>query len=244
MNENQRRDEGVGNDPASQAESASRGKPASDPQELLQQIREANEKLIDSAIRAQEAHEAADLRFRDLVDGLDAIVWETDTDTGRFTFVSQQAEIILGYPARRWLEDPEFWPTVIHPEDREQTLKCCKAALKARQDYRIEFRTIAANGRIVWVSQRARLTSAASYPTRMLGFMIDISERKRTEEPLQQAVRNYQASENTLREKLDELERFEEAVVGRELKMIELEKEIEQLKRELETLRATRELAR
>jgi predicted nucleic acid-binding Zn-ribbon protein len=57
-------------------------------------------------------------------------------------------------------------------------------------------------------------------------------------------VRNYQASENTLREKLDELERFEEAVVGRELKMIELEKEIERLKRELETLRATRERAR
>ena len=68
------------------------------------------------------------------------------------------------------------------------------AFLKARQDYRIEFRTIAANGRIVWVSQRARLTSAASYPTRMLGFMVDISERKRTEERLQQAVGNYQAS--------------------------------------------------
>ena len=102
MNENQRRDaEGAGNDPASQAESVSGGKPARDPQELLQQIREANEKLIDSAIRAQEAHQAADLRFRDLVDGLNAIVWETDTDTGRFTFVSQQAEIILGYPARR-----------------------------------------------------------------------------------------------------------------------------------------------
>ncbi|HJU06132.1 MAG TPA: PAS domain-containing protein [Nitrospiraceae bacterium] len=234
-------------DPAGQADSAPAGQTAAEPsssQDLLQQIREANEQLVDSAIRAKEAHEAADLRFRDLVEGLDAIVWEADADTGRFTFVSQQAETILGYPSRRWTEEPDFWPTVIHPEDRDQTLKSCKSALEARQNYQLEFRTVAADGRIVWVSQRAHLKSAVSHPTRALGFMVDISERKRTEERLQQVVRDYQASEKTLREKLDELEQFEEVVVGRELKMIELEKEIERLKRELETLRTTRERAR
>jgi hypothetical protein len=39
-----------------------------------------------------------------------------------------------------------------------------------------------------------------------------------------------------LQEKILDLEKFEEVVVGRELKMIALEKEIENLKRELEKL--------
>ena len=129
---------------------------------------------------------------------------------------------------------------MIHPEDREQTLKSFRAALKARQDYQVEFRAIASDGRIVWMAQRARLKSMALHPTRLLGFMVDISERKRTEERLQQAVRDYQASEQTLEEKLKELEQFEEVVVGRELKMIQLEKEVVQLKRDLENVNAER----
>ena len=235
MKENQGRDaQGSGGGATNQPDSASRDKPAAEPQELLEQIREANEQLIGSAIRAQEAQEAADLRFRDLVEGLDAIVWEADADTGQFTFVSQQAEIMLGHPVQRWLEDPAFWSTVIHPEDREHALKSYKAALTARQNYQNEFRAIAADGRLVWMTQRARLTVRTPYPARVFGFMVDISERKRTEERLQQAVKNYQISEARLYEKIEELERFHEIVVGRELKMIQLEKEVEQLKRELE----------
>jgi hypothetical protein len=37
---------------------------------------------------------------------------------------------------------------------------------------------------------------------------------------------------NALREKLSELEQFEQVVIGRELKMMQLEKELEQFKRE------------
>src|SRR5215813_11378903 len=47
-------------------------------------------------------------------------------------------------------------------------------------------------------------------------------------------VRDLQESKSELQEKILDLEKFEEVVVGRELKMIALEKEIENLKRELE----------
>jgi hypothetical protein len=43
-----------------------------------------------------------------------------------------------------------------------------------------------------------------------------------------------QESKAELQEKILDLEKFEEVVVGRELKMIALEKEIENLKRELD----------
>src|SRR5438309_898745 len=48
----------------------------------------------------------------------------------------------------------------------------------------------------------------------------------------EKVVRDLQESKAELQEKILDLEKFEEVVVGRELKMIALEKEIEQLKRE------------
>src|SRR5947209_690364 len=50
----------------------------------------------------------------------------------------------------------------------------------------------------------------------------------------EKVVRDLQESKAELQEKILDLEKFEEVVVGRELKMIALEKEIEYLKRELE----------
>jgi PAS domain S-box-containing protein len=56
----------------------------------------------------------------------------------------------------------------------------------------------------------------------------------------ERVVRDLEESKAELQEKILDLEKFEEVVVGRELKMIALEKEIERLKRELEKLRAER----
>jgi PAS domain S-box-containing protein len=49
----------------------------------------------------------------------------------------------------------------------------------------------------------------------------------------EQVVRDLEKSKTELQEKIMDLEKFEEVVVGRELKMIALEKELEHLKREL-----------
>src|SRR5258708_3180297 len=53
----------------------------------------------------------------------------------------------------------------------------------------------------------------------------------------EKVVRDLQESKAELQEKILDLEKFEEVVVGRELKMIALEKEIEHLKREPNTYR-------
>jgi PAS domain S-box-containing protein len=56
----------------------------------------------------------------------------------------------------------------------------------------------------------------------------------------EQAVKDLQESKAELQEKILDLEKFEEVVVGRELKMIALEKEIESLKKDVEKTRAER----
>ena len=57
----------------------------------------------------------------------------------------------------------------------------------------------------------------------------------------EKVVRDLEESKAELQEKILDLEKFEEVVVGRELKMIALEKELEKLRQELEALKVQRE---
>ena len=56
----------------------------------------------------------------------------------------------------------------------------------------------------------------------------------------EEVVRDLERSKTELQEKILDLEKFEEVVVGRELKMIQLEKELENLQRENDKLKAAR----
>src|SRR5512142_2148938 len=84
--------------------------------------------------------ERADRRFRDLVENLNAIVWEADPRTGQFTFVSRRAEKMLGYPIREWLQDPDFWNKLVHPDDREAAAAGRRRALEQGRSGALEYR--------------------------------------------------------------------------------------------------------
>ncbi|HET9854218.1 MAG TPA: PAS domain S-box protein, partial [Methylomirabilota bacterium] len=79
--------------------------------------------------RLQAAHQESEQRYRDLIQGLDAIVWEADAHTLTFSFVSRRAETVLGYPVERWLREPDFWAHRIHPEDRDTVMQTHRTAI-------------------------------------------------------------------------------------------------------------------
>jgi PAS domain-containing protein len=62
--------------------------------------------------------ECQDERRSRLLDALPAIAWSADARTFRFTYINPAAEKLLGYPAQRWLDEPNFWTEHLHPEDR------------------------------------------------------------------------------------------------------------------------------
>jgi PAS domain-containing protein len=86
--------------------------------------RELKEKLRQQrALLDLKRHvEVSEERFRELVESVDAIVWEADAATLRPTFVSQGAERILGFSPAQWLQTPDFWADHLHPDDRERGL--------------------------------------------------------------------------------------------------------------------------
>jgi len=125
---------------------------------------------------------AAQQRFSDLVNSVEGIVWEADAPSFQFSFVSKQAERILGYPVERWLSEPTFWADHLHPDDRSWTVRFCEEAVADRRDHDFEYRMIAADGRVVWVRDLVTVTAQGDHATLLRGVMVDITERKRAEE--------------------------------------------------------------
>ena len=125
-------------------------------------------------------------RFRDLVNSVEGIVWEADAATFQFSFVSDQAERILGYPVERWLSEPTFWKDHLHPHDREWAVPFCERATGENRDHDLEYRMIAADGRVVWLHDLVTVVVDDGRPTQLRGVMVDITDRKHAETALQE----------------------------------------------------------
>ncbi|MNS33565.1 Alkaline phosphatase synthesis sensor protein PhoR [compost metagenome] len=123
--------------------------------------------------------------YKDLINAVGCIVWEGDPQSYAFTFVSEQAERILGYPAARWLDEPTFWVDHIHPEDRERVMAFCVGETRAGRCHEFEYRMIASDGREVWLKDVVTVITEGGRAIWSQGIMIDISDRKRLELALQ-----------------------------------------------------------
>ena len=147
------------------------------------QLRDLGERMTVEITERERVEE----RHRSLVQGVDAIVWEADAATWQFTFVSQLAEAILGYPVEQWLKEPDFWINHLHPDDREQAIASCRAAIAEGRENDFEYRAVAADGRVVWLRDIVHpVRDAKGHLGHLRGVMVDITEQKQAEEQLAQ----------------------------------------------------------
>lgn len=146
-----------------------------------------NATMLERSIRyAVERHRAvmaqhdAERRYQLLLESVGAIVWQGDPRTLVFTFVSREAEHLLGYPVARWTTEPTFWVDRIHPEDRDWALALCEDASRRGVAHTFEYRMIAADGRIVWLRDIVRVVESAGR-RELAGVMVDVTEVKQAE---------------------------------------------------------------
>lgn len=106
------------------------------------------------------------------------ILWEGDPATFQFSYVSPNAEAILGYPASRWIAEPTFWAdVVVHPDDRREAIAYCALATAKRRDHRFEYRARSATGRTLRLVDVVRvLPGPKGVPGRLRGIMFDITD--------------------------------------------------------------------
>ncbi|MCI0628026.1 MAG: PAS domain S-box protein, partial [Acidobacteria bacterium] len=130
---------------------------------------------------AEETLRHAEAQRRQLVESVQVIVWRADAQTLQFSFVSQQAETILGYPVQRWMNETSFWADHVHPEDRDFALSFRRKATEEGRDHELEYRMITADGHVVWLRDIIRVVKKDGAGSELLGVMVDITEAKQAE---------------------------------------------------------------
>jgi PAS domain S-box-containing protein len=141
-------------------------------------------KDIEDLKRAQIRLEEAELRYRTLMERIPAITYiEVAHESGKTLFVSPQIETILGIPAEEWLtDDIEVWLARVHPQDRERIHREYLERLGTKERFHAEYRMIAADGRVVWLSEDdVFLPDPAGGPGLLHGLLFDISPMKEAE---------------------------------------------------------------
>ncbi len=132
----------------------------------------ANEMESDSAV------------YKTLLESTKAIPWKIDWQTMQFAYVGPQIEELLGWAQSSWASVQD-WAERIHPEDRERVVNYCVAQSKAGTDHEADYRALTSNGGYVWIRDVVHVVrNGQGEVEALVGFMFDISERKKTEEAL------------------------------------------------------------
>ena len=134
--------------------------------------------------RARVAADQAEQRYRTLVEQSPAAVYIDGLDDVASTlYISPRIEQMLGYSPDEWIADGELWPRLLHPDDAADALAAVARHNETGEDFRMEYRLQAKDGRTVWIRDDAVMVTADDGSFRYSqGIMQDITDVKAAEE--------------------------------------------------------------
>jgi PAS domain S-box-containing protein len=152
----------------------------------------ARRELAEQA-RTQQRLRRSQARYRELFRQLPAVIYlEVHALGGSWLYESPRVKDLLGYTPQE-SGQPGFWKTRLHPEDRERVLAEDARCEQTGDPWRMEYRQIAKDGRVVWVRDHAVLVRGEhGEPSFWHGIIIDITEQKLAEQAMAQALEREQ----------------------------------------------------
>ncbi|WP_168644637.1 chemotaxis protein CheB [Dolichospermum sp. UHCC 0259] len=126
-------------------------------------------------------------RLRVLMQSSHTIVFSCEPENDyRATFISDNVQQVLGYSPQEFLEQPNFWVDHLHPDDLDRVVAGL-TQLTESEIYSHEYRLLHANGTYRWFFAQLRLNrDSEGVIDDCVGYLVDISDRKRAEEATQQ----------------------------------------------------------
>lgn len=131
--------------------------------------------------------------YRTLLESTRAIPWRIDWATSTFTYIGPQIEPLLGWAPSSWVSVND-WASRMHPDDRERVVNFCVSQSQAGVDHEADYRALTASGDYVWIRDVVHVVRDEQGAVEsLIGFMFDITERKKTEETLLNLQRELEA---------------------------------------------------
>jgi PAS domain S-box-containing protein len=134
---------------------------------------------IDASKRraAEHALVESEARFRTLVEHLPICTYVNPLGFPiRTTYISPYIEKLLGYPAERWLQEDDFWVSLLHPNDREAALEGATRAHARGERFRGTYRMLHKDGHIVTLLDETMPVSDEHGRALFLqGFLLDVA---------------------------------------------------------------------
>lgn len=149
---------------------------------LLQERADVADQLRESDARARLAMDASATGIWDWNLRTDAVTW------------SPECSPIFGLPAEDFDGTAAGFDRLLFPADRERVWTAVRTAVAQRTRYEAEFRIVQPNGGVRWVSNSGRALYDEQGPTRMVGTVTDISERKAIEDALRESQQRLTAT--------------------------------------------------
>ena len=118
-------------------------------------------------------------------------IWDWNILTGNVTHNYQWCKI-CGVDDGYLNHSLERFAEILHKEDREPVFEKIQNCLGGKDPYLSEHRLSMKNGQVIWVQDRGNVVerSPTGEPLRMVGSIIDITERKLAAEQLEEAKKN------------------------------------------------------
>jgi PAS domain S-box-containing protein len=165
--------------------------------------------LVFSIIRWRDvrrqirARNTAEHRYRTLVEEMPVVTYVAGTpheETAPLRYIAPGIRHLLGFSQDEWIADPDIWKKQLHPEDRDTVAAEADRARDSVAPFRMEYRMVAKDGRIVWVRDEAVVVERGRRGLWNIwqGVLMDITERKEAEERFLLAENRYRSLVETI----------------------------------------------
>jgi diguanylate cyclase (GGDEF)-like protein/PAS domain S-box-containing protein len=133
---------------------------------------------ITAARRTEASLRLSEERFRTIARATTDVVWDWNLEDDTL-WVSDSIGAVFGYAPADFSGPIQAWSSRIHPDERERVVRHIRAAIDGPEDgWTDEYRFLRKDGSTAFVLDRGTiLRGADGRATRMIGAMVDLTER-------------------------------------------------------------------
>ena len=147
--------------------------------QMVARLQRLHAELEERVEERTQALGCSERRLQYVMDATGEGVWDWDIRGGHATHNAQWCTL-LGLDSSFLKHSIETFKSLLHPEDMASAMAAIQLSLEQSVPYIHEHRMVRADGRVIWVLDRGKVVEVDQdgRPTRMVGSIMDITDRK------------------------------------------------------------------